>query len=106
MCWVTHHNVFMESVYNNLRNNWRWEGSQEEQDKIAEKIAKAFGLTLTSEYIRKYRGNECVSISYLLLMTNRTPCNYFMTINKDANTFTIGSGRPNLFQRLKRYEIE
>ncbi len=60
-------NDFLEKVYKELQDNWKWDNNETNRRKIAEKIASVFDLKLT----------PCMYTQYL--SANRIQCIYIMT---------------------------
>ena len=57
---------FLNEVYNELSHNWQWESTDEAKDAIAEKIANAFSLRLSTTKNISYKDNKIHQITYFL----------------------------------------
>lgn len=57
---------FLKDVYNALTRDWKWDGTPKEQDSIANRIANAFGIQLSSRPVRQYDNAICTTATFFL----------------------------------------
>lgn len=84
---------FLDGVYKELRDNWKWTDTQEKRTEIASKVASAFGLKLSPQISIHYETGVCKTMIFLMIPLNADKANkedvYRLVADKDKG-FEIG----------------
>jgi len=94
-------NSFLKDVYHALMKDWKWDGTPKEQDSIANRIADAFGIKLSSRPVRQYDNAVCTTATFFLKdetsnfhLTNKGKAHqYKLVIDKEKGS-SIGEISP------------
>lgn len=86
--------TFLTDIYKSLKTDWKWEDTQENRDKIAERIAHAFGLEILPYKSVNFETTNCIRVTYFLQDIEDRTRLYRMIFDK-IRGFYIGETKRN-----------
>ena len=82
--------IFLNEVYNRLKQDWNWSASEESKFDIASKIANVFDLKLYETVSKIIRYNQIESEVYFLYEEKTIKCKLYKMVFDKEKGFSIG----------------